>query len=100
LARLSEDEDEYKIIPAEGCLAGDASYWWSPIPDHQRQTLYEEFEQLLNAQLYPADAKTRAKQQASTGGATNDGRFLLGILQQVHGARLILTSNNHQEQSQ
>uniref|UniRef100_A0A7S2ZQZ9 Retrotransposon gag domain-containing protein n=1 Tax=Rhodosorus marinus TaxID=101924 RepID=A0A7S2ZQZ9_9RHOD len=43
LARLSEDDDEYKVNLAEGYLTGDASYWWSLLPEHQRPTTYDGF---------------------------------------------------------
>uniref|UniRef100_A0A7S2ZX89 Retrotransposon gag domain-containing protein n=1 Tax=Rhodosorus marinus TaxID=101924 RepID=A0A7S2ZX89_9RHOD len=43
LARLDEDDD-YKTTLAEGYLTGDASYWWSLIPDNQKPTTYEDFE--------------------------------------------------------
>uniref|UniRef100_A0A7S3A6S2 Ty3 transposon capsid-like protein domain-containing protein n=1 Tax=Rhodosorus marinus TaxID=101924 RepID=A0A7S3A6S2_9RHOD len=63
LARLPEDDDAYKITLAEGYLTGDASYWWSLVPEDKRPEKYAGFEQLLKAQFYPADATIRAKQQ-------------------------------------
>mmetsp|Transcript_16557 Transcript_16557/g.23897 ORF Transcript_16557/g.23897 Transcript_16557/m.23897 type:complete len:91 (+) Transcript_16557:178-450(+) len=47
LARLPDDDEDYKITLAEGYLTGDASYWWSLLPEYQRPTTYNEFELMI-----------------------------------------------------